>query len=481
MRHLTPLVVLVLAASCSPAGQGASPLVPAAASSTSSDVRLRSGETSTFVPTGPQSFTPEARFKMRDRAVRQLWSSSIGRTDHRTTMLVRDGAVWIGTKRGPSGPAGVHVIDGRSGARRALLPAAAGDVVGIAMEGDRVYSSSAGPSGAGSGSGSASGSGEVAATTKGGAIVFRTAIGAAVMTPPTLVDADGDGTLEVAVGDATGKVTLLDGRTGKVRWSRVLGSATDGRREIGGGLAAADLDHDGKPEIVAGTDGGRLYALRAATGETAWQTSRASSLRAPPLVADVDADGHLEVVAGWADGDIAIFDGRNGKELWSALMEEDDGDSTGLLATPTPIPGGSMLVPTSRWGKEDAVVVLRANERAYRSRQGSVVASPVLGTLAQGATMTEAVVGTMQGDVVAFDAAGGISFLYRLDAPIEAPALIADIERNGLQELVVATRDGRLVALATHAPLPPLAGVARGASGHNDGVFPAIDLGWRLP
>lgn len=456
------VLVLTLAAGCALEGRSA-PLTPAS----SSDVRARTGETASFVPTGPQSFTPEVRPKLRDRAVRQLWSSSIGRTDHRSTLLFADGAIWVGTKAGKVGPAGIHVIDGKSGVRRALLPAASGDVVGIALDATRVYSTSA--------------TGEVAVTTKRGAVLFRTNVGSPIVTPPTLVDCDGDGVLEIAVGDAKGRVTLVDAVTGKPRWTRTLGSATDGRRDIGGGLAAADLDNDGRSEIVVGTEGGRLYALRAATGDIAWQVSRASSLRAAPIIADVDADKQLEVIAGWADGDIAIFDGRAGKELWSALMEEDDGDSTGLLASPTPMPGGSMLVPTSRWGKEDNVVLLRASERAYRAREGSVVASPVLGTLSHGAPAVEAVVGTMQGDVIAFDASGGTSFLYRLDAPIEAPALIADIEGNGLQELIVATRDGRLVALAIHATTPPVAGVARGSSLRNDGLFPAIDLGWRLP
>lgn len=422
---------------------------------------------SSFQSSGPQSFTPEAWAKSGNRVVKQLWSTSIGRTDHRSTLAFADRAIYVGTKSGKSGDAGIYVIEGASGARRAILPAAKGDVIGIAIEGDRVVSSSA--------------SGEVAATTKAGQIVFRANVGAPVVTPPTLVDADGDGIPEIAVGDATGRISLLDGKAGKLRWTTKTNAELKARSAIGAGLAAADLDGDGDKEILAGTEGGQLVALRAKTGAVAWKVARASALRSAPIVADVDADKQLEVIVGWADGEVSIFDGRAGKQIWTAHVEEDDGDPTGLLASPTPIPGGSLLVPTARWGKEDSVVLLRANDRAYRSKQGSVVASPVLAAIESGTTRVEAIVGTTLGDVVGFDAAGGMSLLHHVDGAIEAPLLIADIGGTGLQELIVATREGTLAALGIHASRPPVLGRARGNSLHNDGVLTPIDLGWRLP
>jgi outer membrane protein assembly factor BamB len=462
---LAALLVLSFAGCTQPSS------APAASPTAGANPVATALQTSSFQAAGPQSYTPETWARGRSRAVRQLWSTPIGATDHRSTLAFVDGAIYVGTKSGKAGEAGVYVIDGSTGARRALLPAARGDVVGIAIEGDRVVSTSA--------------SGEVAATTKAGQILFRTNIGAPVVTPPTLVDADRDGSPEIAVGDATGRISLLDGKTGKVRWTKSTKTKADAgaavRSAIGSGLAAADLDGDGEQEIVAGTEAGQLLALRARTGDIAWTVSRSSALRAAPLVADVDADKQLEVIAGWADGEVSIFDGRAGKQIWTARVEEDDGDPTGLLASPTPIPGGSLLVPTARWGKEDSVVLLRANERAYRSKQGSVVTSPVLGAIESGTTFVEAIVGTTLGDVVAFDAAGGMSFLYHVDGAIEAPLLIADIASNGLQQLVVATRDGKLTALAIDTPRPPVLGRARGNSLRNDGVLPPIDLGWRLP
>ncbi|MBS2019548.1 MAG: PQQ-binding-like beta-propeller repeat protein [Deltaproteobacteria bacterium] len=464
LKGLVPAVLCVCVGGCTRGDSVAPPQVAPKAT-------LSSSETTGFTPAGPQSFTPETRSKGAGRTVRRLWSSTIGRTDHRTTLVFADGAIYVGAKSGKGVEAGVYVVDGNTGARRAVLPAAKGDVVGIALDGARVVSSGS--------------SGEVAVTTKTGQIVFRTQIGAPIVTPPTLLDLDRDGAAEIAVGDARGRVTLLDGKSGKIRWVRATApearEGAKGAASIGAALSAADLDGDGDKEIVAGNEAGSLTAIRAKSGEIAWQVTRPSALRAAPLVSDVDDDRQLEVIAGWADGDVAIFDGRAGKQVWTARVEEDDGDPTGLLASPTPLPGGSLLVPTARWGDQDSVVVLRAKERAYRSKQGAVVSSPVLGIIARDTSMVEAVLGTSTGDVVSFDAAGGMALLQHVDGAIEASPLIADIQGNGLQELVVVTREGELTALGIHAHRPPLVSRGRGSSPWNDGVLPPIDLGWKLP
>lgn len=412
---------------------------------------------------GPQSYTPEAKPKARTRAVSQRWSAHVGATDHRTTMAESGGALYVGTREG------VVVLDAKTGARKHAMPPLRGHVVGVALDGDRVYAASAG--------------GELVAATRAGAPIFRTEIGAGAATPPTLADFDGDGALDVAVGDVKGRAVVFDGRTGKRRWAASLSGASDAHPSAGAGLAAADLDGDGIPEIVMGTEGGTLGALRGKSGDTLWLVKRTSPLRAAPLVADVDADKKPEVIAGWADGDVAIVDGKSGSEIWTQHVEEDDGDPTGVLATPTPLAGprsGVLVVPTARWGADDCVVLLGAYDRVRRSQQGRVTSSPVVGVVDPDEGVVEAVVGTQRGDVVSFAANGTASLLYHLPSAIEAPMMFADLEGDGTQELLVLTKDGNVTALALHVANAPVLGRARG-SARNDGVLVATDLGWKLP
>lgn len=420
-------------------------------------------ELGTFSAAGPQSFTPETKPSRRETVVTKLWSASIGKTDARTTMAFVDGAVYVGTKAGKAGEAGIHVIDGRNGARRALLPAAQGDVVGIAIEGDVVYSTSS--------------TGQLAATTKTGKVLFRAEVGAPITTPPTLLVPEANAPVDVAVGDAKGRVTLLDGRTGKIRWAREVG----GGSAIGGGLAAADLDGDGGEEVVAGTENGVLAALRGKGGTVAWLTSKKSALRAAPVLVDVDDDSRLEVIGAWSDGNVAIVDGKSGKELWTVKVEEDDGSPVGLAASPTPLPGGMLLVPIARSTKDDSAVLLRAHDRAFRTREGAVTAAAVIGGFESGASTLAGIVGTAKGDVFGLDAGGGVHFVFHVDGAIEASGLLGDIVGNGLKELVVATRDGSLVALGVHGTVPPWVARGRGNALRNNGVLPPTDLGWHLP
>lgn len=89
-----------------------------------------------------------------------------------------------------------------------------------------------------------------------------------------------------------------------------------------GGLAAADLDGDGIPEIVATSSETGLPVAYRVTGEVYWSATNGDTGNFMPsnggvwgsaFIADLDADGIPEVVM---KGD--VFNGRTGALLWSA-------------------------------------------------------------------------------------------------------------------------------------------------------------------
>jgi hypothetical protein len=118
-------------------------------------------------------------------------------------------------------------------------------------------------------------------------------------TSVALGDVDVDGRMDVVAVSGEGYVVLIDGTGAVVRTSDrpIPGSAGDSFG-WGGGLAIADMDGDGFPEIAFGatvyrTTGGAITLAFTGTGGTAGGASQSVS-----TFADVDGDGNLELVAG---------------------------------------------------------------------------------------------------------------------------------------------------------------------------------------
>jgi len=116
-------------------------------------------------------------------------------------------------------------------------------------------------------------------------------------TPPATgfpVDADGDGTREIA--SPVGKtMRWLDPANGDVRWTLDLPANA-------GTFAIADVDADGSEEAVVAC-GSLLVAVNAEGGQPAirWQLQAPSTIE-EFILADTDGDGALEAVLACADG-----------------------------------------------------------------------------------------------------------------------------------------------------------------------------------
>jgi hypothetical protein len=110
---------------------------------------------------------------------------------------------------------------------------------------------------------------------------------------PALVDLDGDGRLEIVAPFYSTFVYDAAGR------SLGRGTATKGRVYAPG--VVADLDRDGRPEIVVGGNEGTVaaYELRGSTLRMEWKASTCSGGQCPEArgmaAADLDGDGRVEV------------------------------------------------------------------------------------------------------------------------------------------------------------------------------------------
>jgi hypothetical protein len=142
-----------------------------------------------------------------------------------------------------------------------------------------------------------------------------------ILSTPLVGDLDQDGSPDVVIvthdkGDGacdTGHAYLraLDGKTGQEKWAAGVDAYKDTARvALCRNPALADLDGDGKPEIIAARFGGGLVALPrgrvAPSGPPRWPTpSRptrpTSGLAARSAMANMDGDGKPEIVVAWHD------------------------------------------------------------------------------------------------------------------------------------------------------------------------------------
>lgn len=126
--------------------------------------------------------------------------------------------------------------------------------------------------------------------------------GGTFMTLPTigeLTDDDGDGEVDlddvpdICVVDFLGTMTLYDGATGEVHWSRDDFTYFPG-------TAIADANGDGASEIISFNEDFRVVALNG-DGATLWESEPfPGALSSFPLVADLDGDGAAEIIYGSA-------------------------------------------------------------------------------------------------------------------------------------------------------------------------------------
>lgn len=178
--------------------------------------------------------------------------------------------------------------------------------------------------------------------------------------PPTIADIDGDGKPEIIHGEFTGYVICIDPTNGKKKWEilvdpnswiqtapSIIDIDGDGindfvvatwnfskedkfyafrgydqsilwtynlRNNVYHGTGIADIDGDGKLELIFGDYSGFLYALNSEDGTLLWEYETGTYCGSPATIADIDGDGRCEIFFTSAHKVIAL--NNEGKLIW---------------------------------------------------------------------------------------------------------------------------------------------------------------------
>ena len=195
-----------------------------------------------------------------------------------------------------------------------------------------------------------------------GAVLWTISIDGNVFSAPSAADVDGDGKVEVVFGSVNGRVYVVSGENGEIRWSRQVG-------RIYSTVPIADLDNNGQLDLVVCTWDNGVHALRASDGQPLWWVSSIPYVQTDPAVGDVDGDGVPEVVVPSRSGWVYCLSGEDGSLKWSFMANNAvlsspilaDVDGDGILNV---IFGTDSARMENREGENGRLYILRGSDNS---------------------------------------------------------------------------------------------------------------------
>jgi hypothetical protein len=232
---------------------------------------------------------------------------------------------------------------------------------------------------------------------------------------------------------------------------------------IAGSPCLIDLDLDGRTEIITATTTGTIMVVGAdGRPRAGWPRRTDESFYAPPSTGDVDGDGLPEIVIGAMSGRLHVWQGDGSPAPgWPQTLLAAGEVETGIA-------GGAALADVDRDGR-DEIAVATLTGRVWTmqgngiTRRGwpktlpagedppnlaSALAPPALADL-NGDGIPEVIVATNAGGVYAWEASGAPLAGWPVEVPYRARAgfggaAAGDINGDGQPEVVVAGEQGYL-------------------------------------
>jgi hypothetical protein len=211
---------------------------------------------------------------------------------------------------------------------------------------------------------------------------------------------------------------VADGTTGALIWSNTLGTSSLHAQT---GIALADLDGDGIPEIVGVKFKGGAVAVDSQTGNIKWQTPDGTKTGAIS-VADIDGDGRPEVLVG-----NTVYN-WNGTPKF--VLSGCGGNSTSV----------AMKFLTASTGQQ-----ILCGSSAYSSTGKLLWGGPAAGSAAWPAApasfdhgLSAGFAWVFNGTVYMLDSQGNVLWTTSTGGGVGGPPMIADLDGDGIPEIVVS-------------------------------------------
>lgn len=248
-------------------------------------------------------------------------------------------------------------------------------------------------------------------------------------TTPQIVDLDADGTNEIVLTSADSAYALRpDGTT---KWRNTMNDSLTG-------AVAADINGDGKSEVVIVSMSGTVYCLNH-NGAQLWTSVIEGAIKATPTIVNFDDDEKLEMLLGTDKGALALLD-SSGNVVWKRTF-------TGGITTPITVHNAHSPADT------DAEIQMFTEEPSllYLGNDGGTISSKVLQTKSSKGHATTSfdneyarvVTGTRTGQVISYFVNGGIDWEQNVTGPTTAPVLI-DLDLDTSLQVIIGDSSGSI-------------------------------------
>jgi hypothetical protein len=298
--------------------------------------------------------------------------------------------------------------------------------------------------------------------------------------PASVADLDGDGYMDIVASSWDSLKTFAFTRAGQVR----AGWPVSTTEEVWSAAAIADLENDGKKEVVFCSNGLSVYAFRWNGVEVRDGDANPATIGVfkrldsgfnfgTPAIADIDGDGRREVVIAAENGRIhalrsdgttpagwSVFLGSTGAHIYgSPAIGNLDGNADNEL---------DIVIPIEKDGGLDSIHVLRANgqKKSGWPKPAAVgglnlAPSPALADMNNDGKLDVVYAGT-DGKLYVYNGNGtplvplnGLRFSTLTVEATESSPVVADINGDGLNDIVIGDELGYLTAISGDGTVLP--------------------------
>jgi len=271
-----------------------------------------------------------------------------------------------------------------------------------------------------------------------------------ISSSPIVADIDGDGNKEIIFGTKKGKLFVLDTQAG-IKWFydsnenvdevELMFLDVESASSIEAPPNVADLNGDGRNEVVFGTELGFVYVLDD-NGGLIWKYKTEGPIRGQILLYDLYEDGDIKVIFGCGDNKLYVLNSK-GKEVWRFDAGSPIHSTPGIMHKDKP-----MIV----FGTSDGSVLCvdRKGDMVWKFKTGGeVFAQPAIGNLFNNDRVF-IIIGSNDNYLYVLDEAGELFWKYRTEGAVLAKACLADINNDNKLEILFGSCDNNVYALTPY-------------------------------